>query len=169
MKSLFDILYEATKKKLTYQQWVERMMKKYPDKMSSYFIKKIPKDVVQKELEKELKKLFADRKRTEIFHLIETIDNRIIGKYLLKASKQNKKLNEAFDVKKMPIIGKIVTKKIEMKEANGDEVLTIPETNYDIVAISTTNNKKFYITNQWHKPGVPLIIADDLVKSFKKA
>lgn len=75
MKLLINILYEEIKKKLTYQQWVEKMMKKYPNKMSSYFIKKIPKDVVKKELEKELEKLFIDRKKMDVFHLIENIYN----------------------------------------------------------------------------------------------
>ena len=76
------------------------------------------------------------------------------------------------DITKMPIIGTVTTKEIKYivtddKGKKSDYLL--PKETYSVVEIEEKNDKKFYITNIWHKEykKVPLVIAEDIVEKYE--
>jgi len=60
------------------------------------------------------------------------------------------------DVTKMPIIGKVITKKIDPFESG----------EYDIVEIIETEKGPIYVANMWYKGRIPQLIHSELVEEF---
>jgi hypothetical protein len=73
------------------------------------------------------------------------------------------------DITKAKIIGKLKTKPLPMLDVNNNKEFTVPATEYDIIQVNDFGAKgKIYVTNKWYKPGVPVIIAEPLVDSYKE-
>ena len=74
------------------------------------------------------------------------------------------------DITKMPIIGSLRTKVLNMVKTIGDksEPYVIPASTYNVVEIQNHNGKDIYITNIWYKEykRVPLIIVEDIVEEY---
>lgn len=70
------------------------------------------------------------------------------------------KLNSINESEKNPIIGKIKT--IPLSDDFESE-------DYNIIAIKEKDGIKYYITDQWYKPGVRQIIPSSMVADFQKA
>ena len=75
------------------------------------------------------------------------------------------------DITKMPVIGTLKTKVLNMEIVFSSEVkvpYTVPSEIYKIVAIEEKNGMKFYITNIWYKKSklIPVIISEDIVKIY---
>ena len=74
------------------------------------------------------------------------------------------------DVTKMPIIGSLRTKVLNMVKTIGDksEPYVVPAETYQVVEIHNHNGKDLYITNLWYKEykRVPLMIVEDIVEEY---
>jgi hypothetical protein len=74
------------------------------------------------------------------------------------------------DVTKMPVIGTLRTKVINMVKTIGDksEPYAIPAETYNVVEIFNHNGKEFYVTSLWYKEykKVPLIIVEDIIEEY---
>jgi hypothetical protein len=80
-------------------------------------------------------------------------------------------MNNMTDIKKMPVIGTLITKVIKM-EVIGDsssKPYLVPAETYEIVDSHIHNGKTYYITNVWHKEykKIPLIIVEDIVEKYE--
>ena len=64
------------------------------------------------------------------------------------------------------IIGKLTTIELKVKDNLGNIFILEPK-EYNIVDTFIDKGHTFYVTNQWHKPNIPLIILDDLVEQYR--
>jgi hypothetical protein len=72
------------------------------------------------------------------------------------------------NVTKMPIIGKVTTIPLKLKDADGNEK-EIPSLEYSVVEIVETERGKVYVANFWYKEHkrIPQIIHESIVEKFK--
>ena len=68
------------------------------------------------------------------------------------------------NVEKVPVIGELTT--IELSVHIGQSVKVWPSETEQVVEILEEPTGKIYILNKWHKPGVPQIRHEQLVKSY---
>ena len=69
------------------------------------------------------------------------------------------------DVEKVPVIGELVTQPLILTA--GKSVTNYPSTTEKVVEIIETKTGKVYVINKWYKPGVPQIIHEGIVISYK--
>jgi len=69
------------------------------------------------------------------------------------------------DVEHAPIIGTLTT--IELKANISQSVMVWPSEECKVVEIINTDSGKIYITNKWYKKGVPAIVHEKMVETFK--
>jgi hypothetical protein len=65
------------------------------------------------------------------------------------------------------IIGKLTTIPLKVKDNSGNIFILKPK-EYNIVDTFIDKEHTFYVTNQWHKPNIPLIILDDIVEHYRE-